>query len=579
MKVAFVIAAATAGVSAGLASAEDAASAAGVPKDKTNLRSPRLIAEAPRLRSDAGVTHNARRLSPGQGAGPNSDPKCPVVQKLGVIELDFNPAFTEADEDANCLFVSSFFNKQSAVSTLQPDLVARICDLDALEAAEDYASASPEVLITADPNPLVGEDVIWPNDMDKAPAGVFPFEALVVSQGFQPALDQGRLSVIDLETNTEYIIDQSTQTPGGYTGPVNPFNQPRFYHNVLFYDMDGDGLLDIITVRSGLRVGAGGNYPPSGELVWFKNPGGGLAPDAEWQETTLYGSVFAGTLMGPKAGPDIFVAMHDFDNDGVPEFVATHLFTGPDFFTFQGKITLYAAPEGEDWSVVNGADLGAPQARVKDLSNDQGLPFTIEIVDLNGDGEVDILCTNHQPDQVFVTDNVQGRVYALEQPEDGDIFSDWTTHVLLDGIDANPNLVDPVPSFGRLAPGAASAFYPFPGNRKQKGLRPWIALGGDEASKAWLLRPTGEDWTYDPILIFDVNDDLPDGYGEDTTQTEIDAMLGPVPTTLSISTIGEVVAMDSSEKNGDVLIYVPVFEAQDIHVFRLTSDCSNQEPV
>ena len=71
-------------------------------------------------------------------------------------------------------------------------------------------------------------------------------------------------------------------------------------------------------------------------------------------------------------GPDIFVKMHDFDGDGVPEFVATHFFTGPSgppqTSADRGKISVYGAPVGEDWSQVNAFNPTAPKARVKDIS-------------------------------------------------------------------------------------------------------------------------------------------------------------------------------------------------------------------
>ena len=196
----------------------------------------------------------------------------------------------------------------------------------------------------------------------------------------------------------------------------------------------------------------------------------------------------------------------------------------------------------------------------------QGKPFSVEIVDLNGDGRVDILCTNHQPDNINFPSTIPGRVFALEQPPPGeDIFSnDWTTHILLDDIRPNPSM--PGARNSRLAPGAVSAIYPYPGNKNEQrpGVRPWIVVGGDEASKVWLMRPMTNDWDYESTVIFDINE----YYGEDTTQTPTD-----IGTT--ISTIGKVIATESVEKQGDLLIYIPVFEARDIHVFRLTSSCGN----
>lgn len=155
---------------------------------------------------------------------------------------------------------------------------------------------------------------------------------------------------------------------------------------------------------------------------------------------------------------------------------------------------------------------------------------------------------------------IPGRVFALEQPASGNIFfDDWTTHVLLDDI--RPNLSLTNASLSRLAPGAASAILPF----SNKGEKPWIVVGGDEASKAWLLSPvTEQDWTYDAQVIFDINE----YYGPGTTQTPLQDPFG-----ITIATIGKVIAIASKKKRGDLVILVPVFEANHVHVLLLTSDC------
>jgi hypothetical protein len=48
------------------------------------------------------------------------------------------------------------------------------------------------------------------------------------------------------------------------------------------------------------------------------------------------------------------------------------------------------------------------------------------------------------------------------------------------------------------------------------------------------------------------------------------------PFGITISTIGKVIAIDSKKKRGDLVIIVPVYEANDIHVLRLTNDCAKK---
>jgi hypothetical protein len=200
----------------------------------------------------------------------------------------------------------------------------------------------------------------------------------------------------------------------------------------------------------------------------------------------------------------------------------------------------------------------------------QGRPFSIEFVDLNGDNRVDILATNHQPDgsETFPS-QIPGRVFAVEQPISGDIFSqDWTTHVLLDNIRPNPSLL--TDQVSRFAPGFATVFYP---KRRNKRLgnyhkkKPWILVGGDEASKVWIMKPKNEyrrNWEYHAKVIFDIND----FYGANTTQSS--------PQGIGFSSIGKTIVIPSQKKVGDVLVLVPVFEAKEVHVFRVTYSCNGR---
>ena len=478
-------------------------------------------------------------------AGQSND--CPPLFRRGVLELGFNPAFLSIDSDE--LVISSFFNIDPPVNT--PDLVARVSDIDRLHPRRFDARRDVEVLTDLTP----ASPIVWPNEAARVPDGILPFDAIIVPQGFHPAPRQGRLTIIDLENLDEYVVDQSTQSPSGFTFPLDPSNSPRFYHRALFIDMDGDGRRDIVTVRSGFRVGPS-VYPPFSELVYFRNPGPKLEADEEWAEVVLWGGPAAGFL-----GPDIHLAAHDFEGDGVPEIVATHFFSGetpaPGAPPARGKIALYGAPEGQPWSVVDALAFSLP--RVADLSVDQGFPFDVQIVDLNRDGQADILATNHQPDQCSpaTSTSVAGRVYALQPPASGRIFDEpWTTRVLLDGIVPNPSPRSATPP-GRLAPGTATAFWPI---RLLRGItKPWIVVGGDEASRVWLLRPKRRDptnWAYDSAVVFDIND----YYGSGTSQQANE--LG-----VTVSTIGSVaVRFDRKHLFGLAEIYIPIFEGRDIHI-------------
>ncbi|WP_144391508.1 hypothetical protein [Pleionea sediminis] len=463
---------------------------------------------------------------------------CPAVYKKAEIKLPFNPAFTEVDRfyDGHGLTVTSFYNKDIRVpgGFAERDLVARIPWINDYYSDNFDASRDMEIITDIDAAPGTSRTV-WPNGVKRAPVDLVPFEAIIVAQGFLRTPAPGRLTLINISDplKTEYVIHQS-----GMDGTM-----PTFYHDFVVHDMDGDGKRDIVSLRSSFNVILG--TPPFGELVWFKNPGDALSPNTAWEEHLLVG----GPTVGFK-GPDTHLEIHDFENDGIPEIVTTHFFTGDS--QAHGKIAIYGAPVGKNWADVNPMIMPARSATI---SGDQGLPFDIQIVDLNKDGRVDILATNHQPDACRPFPTVPGRVYALEMPESGDIFQDaWPVHILLDNIRPQPSLAG-TQGLGRLAPGKATAFYMRQFDKYSYYKKPHIVVGGDEAGKVWVLTPTHNDWEYDSNVIFDINHH----YGEGTTQTTTAAGV-------TVSTIGAVsVSYDNLFARAN--LFIPVFEGKEILVY------------
>jgi hypothetical protein len=465
----------------------------------------------------------------------------PRIHNRGIIKLvHWNPAYVEVDEYDNDddstttsfsgakkygLTISSFHNVFHTPS--QRDMVARVRNIESSSIMENFQLEHDlEILtdvVSSEKNTVGGvvarrpPRTTWPNQARRAPDGIFPFEAVVIPQGWCSTHIPGRLTAIDVKTKIEYIIHQSTAS------------DPRFYNQVVFVDMDRDGFKDIVTVRSGYV--AGNVTSQIGELVWFQNPGTALHPLSPWKETILYG--------GPPVsykGPDIALRSYDFEQDGVEEIVATFFFTASD--SVHGKISIFGAPKGGSWTDVDVLHEQLP--RKVDIVTDQGLPFDIEIVDLNCDGKMDILATNHQSS----TSLVSGRVLAIEQLETDDLFQEhsWRVHVLMGDIQPMCSTV-----FGQancLAPGNAKSFHPqklctsthvFENDTNSDNQnKPWILVGGDQAGKAWILEPLSEDpthWEYTPWKVFDVNDfynhpaDPSDNWSKESTRFWIDLVL------------------------------------------------------
>jgi hypothetical protein len=509
-------------------------------------------------------------LLPGTG---RANDFCPDVYTAGVFPLNINPAFLHVDNFKHAngnsydgLVVTSFFNaiKSTDGTTTEDyfdrDQVARITGIGYRVPAWFNKERDVEVLTDLDLAspvlPSAAGQTNWPNESQRVPDGILPFESIVVPQGFIASKPAGRLTLINLDdpARQEYIIDQSLQAESGVcqTDPnaanFNPAMQPKFYHLVKWFDMDGDGWKDAVTVRGAFKVNPFLCWPPAGEAVWFKNPGVALDPAVEWEEHSI--------SWYPSNGnsADISLDMYDFEGDGVPEIVGGHFFTGE-------LISIIGAPIGETWADV---DTTTNPPRTAQISSNMGAPFQVTIVDLNRDGSMDVLASNHQGDDCYTAtaEPIPGKVYALEQPASGDIFNDpWVTRTLKDDI--RPNRTYPRPSSGpgRLAPGLAQVFWPTPWDEFIS--RPWILVGGDEASKVWLLKPNSDDpndWTYSSAAIFDIND----YYGANTTQS----LTAPAPATgVSISTIGGVAwRYDRDWSWGSYAeVYIPVFEGRDIH--------------
>jgi hypothetical protein len=483
---------------------------------------------------------------------------CPDVYLRDTLRMPFNPAFLHVAEFGArgqdrraALLMSSFYNVvkdpagRRVERVVERDLAAWIPDLDAVERRGFDAARDLEVLTDRG---AAAPLTVWPNETDRVPDGVVPFEAVVVPGGFLSADKPGRFTLVDVSdpARREYVIAEAgTAKPECRDGMVR--NEQWYYHQALFHDMDGDGLQDIITARASFKPFLH-RCPPTGELIWFRNPGAALAPDRPWEVHVLVG------LPNERNGPEVNLDLADLDADGVPEIIATH-------FSTSDHITIFGAPAGRPWRALH--DEPQLRPRRQTIMSGQGRPFAVEAVDLDLDGRLEILTTNHQGDGCFdvTRDAIPGRVLALVPPADDRIFeSTWSVQVLKDDIRPHPTVPAPERGPGRLAPNRALAFWP---QRSMEGReRPWIVVGGDEASKVWVLRPLAPrargDWRYASHVIFDINQH----YGAGTTQT-----LQRDPQGVKVGTIGGIAwRYDRPGPRGRAVIYAPVFEAREIHL-------------
>jgi hypothetical protein len=318
-------------------------------------------------------------------------------------------------------------------------------------------------LTSFDPNPLGGKDytylvndaneilqgklttpevipgaITWPNLVQKAPESLFGKPGTIISGGFLvPGKSNGAITFA---------------TEAGYTELFRA--KGYFYHQVEFYDVDGDGQLDILTCRAQKPLLGSAK----GDLTWLK-PKDRNKPLGPWVETVL------------GKGCDTFFVLADVNGDNKIDIVAAE---------FWGhKLTIIESP--------NGRFDKYDQLKVTTIASDLGEMFGIQLTDVNGDGKQDLLVTNHLGDG-------NGGVYAFEIPAKSS--DKWIRHDLSLGF--------PVvkPGIGIASPGSAQSFLPYSSDKK-----PSIVVAGDASFKAYLLTPNSEfntnDWSFTRSEIFD----------------------------------------------------------------------------
>jgi len=301
--------------------------------------------------------------------------------------------------------------------------------------------------------------MLWPNEAHSVPEeleAVLGFEAMTISHGFLVpvgSIQDGAVLLLNVDTGKTQRLSQDILD---YPEPGD--SNRWFYHYVFWHDMNGDGLDDIVTARAH-------HGTKTGKLVWLEQPA--TNPGVQrWNEWVI------------GDGPDVSIVLHDIDGDDQEEIIATEL--------YNKRLSVW-------WKVDD--DPYAPWAgRVVDP--DFGAGFGLSVTDLNNDGVLDLLATNHSnhnPDDP--EDPIPSSVFAYEFPVGIGAYQteDWTRHVLLTDIETLCTATSM-----QAAPGRATAFHP---NVNDTGFtKPWIHINGDGSMKTHILEPQypddPTDWTY-----------------------------------------------------------------------------------
>jgi len=339
-------------------------------------------------------------------------------------------------------------------------------------------------------------DFSWPNqvyqlteDM-KASAGL-DGEHLLVADGFIfPGKDTGGIHLLKVREDLTTEKQTITQDKKGW-----------FFHHAEWFDVDEDGLMDVVSARSNFPLVA--NATKDSELVWIRSLGQG-----QWGNTEVI-----------TKGPGVGFIIVDVNGDGKSEIIST------EFYRNQ-RIAVYSCP------LPTWAQCAVVQGSIKEsvVDTGDGPFFQDSWVDLNGDGRKDLLATAQQ--DTVDGEVVPGKVLAFECPEGWvpGSTAKWTRHVLADGY-----LPQPTQAFGSGAPGVPSAFV----MDAAVGGKPHVVFSADDGGVVDLLTPSSQDpsdWGYSKETLY---------------KTEAQTGQG-------VSTIGSVTVADI-DGDGRPEIFVPAY--------------------
>lgn len=292
---------------------------------------------------------------------------------------------------------------------------------------------------------LVSSDFKWPNIVSVAPKEIGDY--VVVPDGFLvPTKSTG--GIYFLAANCSGTLSSDTK-PIEITQPKSGW----FYHTVEWRDMNGDGKLDAITAR-GTKPLLGKS---GGELLWLEQPATNPFTAVPWKEHIL------------ATGPDIGITTADLhQGDDQFEVFAAEFFA-------------------QRLSVLSVSTKNATVIASRDIDTGIGPPFYVSVVDLNMDGSMDLLVTNHKG-------GAGGEVLVYEIPQDV-LNGEYKKHVIAS------NFTVTEPGSNQASPGFAYAFKP---ESSYQG-SPFILVAGDGSQKAYLLRPTDKDFVYTQRVVLSVN--------------------------------------------------------------------------
>jgi hypothetical protein len=222
----------------------------------------------------------------------------------------------------------------------------------------------------------------------------------------------------------------------GFDGPLRYFtwqtsplgNGLFFWHESAQVDLDGDGLLDIVTTSGKTQSLTNPLGSPDGneqlKVEWYRNLGNGE---------------FAYHHIADGVG-GVFLKAHDVDGDGDMDIIVSQFFGPPAEPSVVWLENVEAPAAANDY-------VGVWQTHIIDRTI--GLGYHMELVDLNGDGRIDLVVGSHNNDGDPRFQDAEGRVttpagiYRFEIPDNPRAVSQWTRHTVAEDFPVTLSYMNP----------------------------------------------------------------------------------------------------------------------------------------
>jgi len=448
-------------------------------------------------------------------------------------------------------------------------------------------------------NDRICDSIRWPNESNHVPKSLIEStaaaknnyyvhpetpldDALLVSDGFLvPGKDQGGLYVI--KKPGEKDAQWNVCLTGGSNIHI-PEDHGWFYHRSVWIDLTKDGRKSILTARAKMKKGTGNSNFQS-QLIWLEMP-----KPHRFDEATGTPLEDDGTVFDPfdsrhlpwkshvlVEGPDVMFSIADMDStDNTVEVFASHF--------FDRKLTMHSIERGDEPRIVFeqtidnncGAAFGCILANLNpaDEYNNNGrmvIDSGSTVPTLNaGDPFSHLLVTSHQCsyqegegsfDESKNSDKINGgSLFAYRVPDssnkkDAWKYEPWLRTTVISDFTVKGQINN------MINPGAPGFVYTFYAKKKDKDStqRPLIAIAGDCAESAYILRPYHKkDGDDDDIL------DDPSAQYKIMCEIECGSTVGSIG-------VGYENFMHAEQEENYAKLYIPCYERDKILVFAMGS--------